>query len=483
MDTSPLRRADAARRVAPVRRRISDLPGPRGLPLIGNIHQIELEHFHLALERWAREYGPLYTYGMGPSAVVVSSDPALSEGILRARPDAYRRVSNVAPVFDEMGVSGVFSAEGAEWRTQRRLAMEALSHRNLRGFYPTLEGVTRRLRARWARKAAAGAALDLAAELKRFTVDVTTTLAFGHDANTIEQGDDVIQRRLGLVFPAFSRRLFALLPTWRWLRLPSDRRLDRALAELRAWLGIHIAEARARLEADPSRAEHPRNFLESMIASRDADGRPFSDAVIFGNAMTMLLAGEDTTAYTLVWAVHHLLDAPDAVERLRAEADAVLGGETVAVDIETANRLAFAGAVANEAMRLRPVAPLLFFESNHDVSIGDVAVPKGTWVCVLTRPPATDEHHFADPAAFRPGRWIDNDTRRGAHEPSAHIPFGSGPRICPGRTLALLEMKMVLAMLYGAFDVERVGDAAAVDELFAFTMSPVGVRVRLRRRS
>jgi cytochrome P450 len=85
--------------------------------------------------------------------------------------------------------------------------------------------------------------------------------------------------------------------------------------------------------------------------------------------------------------------------------------------------------------------------------------------------------------AFRPGRWIDDDARCGAHEPSAHIPFGSGPRICPGRTLALLEMKMVLAMLYGAFDVERVGDAAEVDELFAFTMSPVGVRVRLRRRS
>lgn len=466
-----------------VRRRVADLPGPPGVPLLGNFHQIKLEQFHLVLEQWAATYGPLYSYRMGPRRIMVISDPALREQVLRARPDTYRRLGNVEPVFAEMGVSGVFSAEGAAWRSQRRLAMEALSHRNLRGFYPTLEAVTRRLRARWQHKGAAGATLDLADELKRFTVDVTTTLAFGHDVNTIEQGDDVIQRKLGLVFPAFSRRLFALLPTWRWLRMPSDRRLDRALAELREWLGARIAEARARLDGDPSRAEHPTNFLESMIASRDAEGRPFPDEVIFGNAMTMLLAGEDTTAYTLVWAVHHLCDAPDAVARLRAEVDAIAGVDGVPADIETANRFAYASAIANEAMRLRPVAPLLFFEANRDVVIADVALPKGAWLGVLTRVPAVDAAHFGHPNDFRPDRWLDAGASTGTHDPSAHIPFGSGPRICPGRTLALLEMKLVLAMLYGAFDVERVGEARDVREHFAFTMAPATVRIRLRSRT
>src|SRR6185295_567310 len=99
------------------------------------------------------------------------------------------------------------------------------------------------------------------------------------------------------------------------------------LAELREWLGVRLDEARARLERDPTRAERPENFLESMIAARDGDGQPFSNDVIFGNAMTMLLAGEDTTAYTLAWAVHHLCDAPNAVSRLRAESDAVRGDD------------------------------------------------------------------------------------------------------------------------------------------------------------
>jgi cytochrome P450 len=104
-----------------------------------------------------------------------------------------------------MGLAGVFSAEGAAWRSQRRLAMEALSQRNLKGFYATLHLVTRRLRARWERKAAAGAIVDVAEEFKRFTVDVTTALVFGHDVNTIEQDDDLIQQKLGLVFPALNR--------------------------------------------------------------------------------------------------------------------------------------------------------------------------------------------------------------------------------------------------------------------------------------
>jgi cytochrome P450 len=222
-----------------------------------------------------------------------------------------------------------------------------------------------------------------------------------------------------------------------------------------------------------------------MLLARDPDGQPFSDAVIFGNAMTMLLAGEDTTAYTLAWAVHHLCDAPEAVAGLRREAAALLAGQSVSPDIEGANRLAYAGAVANEAMRLRPVAPLLFLEANHDVVIGDLAAPAGTWIAILTRLPAVDDRHFAEPARFLPERWLE--ARAGerpprAHEPSAHMPFGSGPRICPGRTLALLEMKMVLSMLYSEFDVERVGATEAVKEVFAFTMPPADLRVKLRRR-
>ncbi|HET7293404.1 MAG TPA: cytochrome P450 [Vicinamibacteria bacterium] len=462
-------------------RTLRDLPGPKGLPIVGNSLQLDLLRLHEILEGWAAEYGRMYRFRLGRRQFVALADPELSSQVLRARPETFRRTSNVQEVFAEMGVDGVFSAEGAAWRPQRRLSMEALSHRHLRGFYPTLRTVAGRLQKRWASAAGNGGRIDVLDDLKRFTVDVTTLLTFGHDVNTIEQGDDVIQRHLELVFPAFNRRIFAVWPTWRWIRLPADRRLDRALAELRTWLRGLVASARARLAADPSAAERPANFLEAMLAARDDAGQPFSDDVIFGNLMTMLLAGEDTTAYTLAWTVHHVCDSPAALAGLRRELDSVLGPNLVPDDFDAANRLAYAGAVANESMRLRPVAPFLVLEANADTVVGDVVVPAGTKVAALARPPVREAANFEAPEEFRPERWLG--APGGAHEPSAHMPFGSGPRLCPGRTLALLEMKVVLATLYRSFDVARVGPSAAVRENFAFTMSPVGLDVRLRPRA
>ncbi len=478
VDVSGLSRGPA-RIVA--KRTLDDLPGPRGLPFLGNIHQLDLTKLHLILERWAAQYGPVYLFKMGSARVVALSNPKWCDQVLRARPETFTRHSRTATVSSEMGIDGAFSAEGDTWRPQRRLATLALAQRHLRGLYPKLQTVTTRLKKRWERLADAGLPLDVLDELKRFTVDVTTLITFGHDVNTVEQGNDVIQRKLELVLPEANRRLFALVPTWRLVRLPRDRRLDRALAEVRAWLGELVVAERARLAAEPGRAEKPSNFLEAMVSARDDEGRPFSDDVMFGNLMTMLLAGEDTTSYTLGWAVHQLCDSPESVMELRREADELLGTSDVAGDIETANKLAWAGAVANETMRLRPVAPILMLDAKVETVVGDLLVPEGTRVCVLTRPAACDPDHFVEPQAFRPRRWLGETA--GAHDVSAHIPFGSGPRLCPGRVLALLEMKLLLSMLYRNFNVERMGRAEGVRENFAIMMSPVGLKVRLRRRS
>ncbi len=153
----------------------------------------------------------------------------------------------------------------------------------------------------------------------------------------------------------------------------------------------------------------------------------------------------------------------------------------MADDIETAHKLVWAGAIANETMRLRPVAPFLLLDAKVDTVVGDLLLVAGTRVAVLMRPATRDSRHFLEPNAFRPERWLDEIP--GAHDASVHNPFGSGARICPGRLLALLEMKLLLSMLYKNFEVERVGNAEEVREQFAFTMSPVGLKVRLRGRT
>ena len=480
VDVSALARPKAAAKQA--RRRFQDLPGPRKLPLIGSSHLLRPGQIHLQFEAWGREFGTPYAFALGSRKLVVFSDVFDMMPVLRDRPESFTRGSNVPPIFKELGVAGVFSAEGAAWRPQRRLSMEALSHRHLRAFFPTLATVAERFRARWLRAAERSEVLDVAEELKRFTVDVTTQLAFGYDIDTLGKDDDVIQRKLGLLFPVLSRRLFALIPWWRVFRLPADRAVDRAVAELRVWLHGLVSDARARLASDPKLAEQPGNFLEAMLIARDENGQPFDDETIFGNAMTMLLAGEDTTAYTLAWCVHHLLEAPEEVAALTAELRSALGDLAVPSTIDMANRLAYAGGVANETMRLRPVAPLFFMEATADTVIGDVEIPAGMVSVLMIRPPAVNAANFERPDLFRPARWLEDRTTSGPHEPSAHQPFGSGPRICPGRTLALLEMKVMLATIYQSFEVERVGSASDVREELSFTMTPVGLRIRLRPR-
>jgi cytochrome P450/nitrite reductase/ring-hydroxylating ferredoxin subunit len=462
-------------------RTVDELPGPPGLPLLGAPRALDLGSLHLTLERWAERYGPAFRVSLGGRRVVALCDPRLVQQALRERPGAFRRLANIEPVFRELGLLGVFSAEGVEWRPLRRLTVEALAPAHLRAFYPALREVAARLHHRWMGESDAGRPVDVEEDFKRFTVDLTTRLAFGHDLDTLEQGDDVLQRRLEQVFPGINRRLFAVFPLWRHVKLPAERRLERAVAEVLDVLRDFLAESRARLAADPARAARPETFLEAMILARDEAGEPFTDAQILGNAIQILLGGEDTTALTLSWAVHELCDHPGAVAALQEEADRVLQGEAVPPDLDAVARLEVAGAVANETMRLRPVAPLLLLDANEDVVLGDLSLPRGQTVALLLRPAAVDASHFDEPSAFRPDRWLAPAPGK-AHEPSAHMPFGSGPRLCPGRSLALVEMRVALATLFRSFTPERVGERDDVREHFAFTMGPRGLRVRLRRR-
>ena len=115
-----------------------------------------------------------------------------------ARPEMFRRAADSDAILRELGINGVFNAEGEDWRSQRRLTVAALAQRNLRQLYPSVRTVAARLKKRW--EGSAGQTLDIVDELKRFTVDVTMLIAFGHDVNTVEQSEDVIQRDLSSFF-------------------------------------------------------------------------------------------------------------------------------------------------------------------------------------------------------------------------------------------------------------------------------------------
>jgi cytochrome P450/nitrite reductase/ring-hydroxylating ferredoxin subunit len=459
-----------------------DLAGPRMIPFLGNALAISTQTLHADFENWAKEYGPLYRFRLGRDRFIGVAKPELIEAALRARPDRYTRAVNLQPLFKEMGVHGIFSAEGEEWRSQRKLVMRALAPRNLKDFYPTLLQVAERLLRRWRRAADEGRILDLQAELMLFTVDVTTTLAFGRDINTIENEDNRLQQHLEHIFPALGRRLTAVFPYWRYVRLPRDRALDRSIQAVRKWVSEVIEESRAALAAKSELATNPRNFLEAMLSARDENGKPFGEDVLFGNAMNILLGGEDTTANTLAWSVHHLCDEPEVVAELQAELDKALGSDELPPDYRAASRLDYAVAVANEAMRFRSVAPMLILAAKEDHALGELWVEKGVMLALLTRFSGRTEEHVDSAKRFDPQRWLKKESISALQRQAVHIPFGSGPRICPGRALALLEMEVILALLYRYFHVTRVGKSTDVAEEFSFAMEPKGLRVKLSHR-
>ena len=466
----------------PSGRTLADLPGPEGLPLIGNMLQMDLKRLHTILEQWGQEHGSMYQFRIAHKPVVVVTDTDLINEVLRKRPDAYRRLNAIEPVLKEMGINGVFSAEGDHWYRQRRIAMQALNNAHLRQFFETLMKVTGRLKARWDQALASGSRIDVQRDLSRYTIDVTANLAFGYDVNTLETEGDDLNRHLARIFPMVNRRINAPFPYWHFVKMPADRALEESLVFVHQAIRDYIAHSRARLAEDPERSAHPTNFLEAMLAARE-EGAQFTDEEISGNVLTMLLGGEDSTAATMAWMFHLLTEHPDIQARVQAEVDEVLETSDMLTNYRDHERLAYIEAVAFETMRLKSVFPVLFLGSNQDVELGGVHIPGGTAIFLLTRRCGMQKEAFASPQQFLPERWM---TSRGAahegHNTKAFVPFGAGPRFCPGRNLALLEVKAVLAMLCRNFSISKPADAPVVEEKFGFLMAPTNLSIDIHKR-
>lgn len=476
---------------APALRQIKNLPGPRAWPLVGNALQVKVNRIHLDMEHLCVRFGPLFRVYFGREPVLVVANHRTVSALLRNRPDGFRRPAVTALVSSELGgLPNIFNAEGSEWRNQRRMVMAGFAPKAIKEYFPALVNVGLRLQKRWNAAAAQHASIDLSADLKRYTVDIIAGLAFGEDVNTLESGDNVIQQHLDRILPGISRRSLSAVPYWRYFKLPQDRRLEESSAALRQEVYRLIDQARQRINHNPNASDKPRNLLEAMIAAADQPGSGIDNDAVAGNVSTMLLAGEDTTANSIAWLLYLLCRHPEALHRATQEVQA-LAPDCAAFTLEQLDSLDFLGACIEEAMRLKPVAPFLPLEALADTTVEDVHVPAGSIVWCVLRHDSVDEKHFTDASTFDPERWLVSPDLAGPAatvNPGADkgiaMPFGAGPRTCPGRYLALLEIKIAVAMVLGRFEIQSVGtdSGLAPQEVMGFVMSPGGLKMRLRAR-
>jgi len=466
-------------------RKLSDLPSPKAWPLVGHTFQIRPDHFHQQMEQWSRELGPYYRIKIGARYYLIVSDHQAAARALRERPDGFDRTKRLTDVWTNMQLKiGLFGAEGDVWRKQRRMVMAAFDPSHVKAYFPAMSKVADRLESRW--KKSAGTDIDLTAELMRFTVDTITGLAFGQEVNTLEAADDIIQAHLDKLFPMLFKRLISPFQLWRYIRLPADRALDRSIAAINLAIDGFVVQARQRIHDCPALRTNPSNLLEAMINAADQGDSGLNDDDVAGNVLTMLLAGEDTTANSLAWLLSLLWDHPEIMQKLQLEVRSKFAIHT-RYDMEKLAGLDYLDACINESMRLKPVAPFLALQALKDTVIGDVEIPVHTLIFTLMRRDSVDEQFIPEASRFNPERWLENAAAGQSINSVKRIsmPFGAGPRICPGRYLALLEMKIAMTMLLTRFDIEDISAPQGREqrEQMSFTMVPVGLKMRLKSRN
>ncbi len=463
-------------------RSISDLPGPPRLPLIGNLHQLRrFDRTYLTMEEWCRRYGPMVRFDLGRTPGVLIGDTEAIDSVLRDRPEGFRRAGAFETVFDESRSSGVLSQEGDDWRRSRRLVVTALNSNHLHRYFDVIRTSCGRLGMRLEREAARGPSFDPRPTLTSYSLDNISALAFGKDLNTLGRGDVELQVHIERHFRMINRRFRMPIPYWRWLRLPVDRAWERSLAELHRAVAGFIEDARGQLRANPRLREEPENFLQSMIAAQETEDK-FSDEEIVGNTLTLLIAGEDTTAHTMAWTAWLLARNPDVQARWAAEASEVLGDRECVDEYERVDRLRYGEAVLKESMRLRAVIPVTAVEPLVDVTIAGTHVPAGTLLLVMLRHAGLYESGVDRALEFDPERWLE-DGGRSAPDRRSFLAFGAGPRFCPGRNLAFLEAKAGMATIARKFELQFDESAGPVGESSAsFFSLPENLRLRLRPR-
>jgi cytochrome P450 len=442
---------------------IDDLPGPPALPFIGSLHLVSPKEIHRDVEKMSAKYGKFFRLSLGTKKMLVIADHS------------------------EMGgIPGLFFAEGQAWRNQRRMVMQGLAPLTVKNYFPFVVKVLSRLQERWDIAANGNASIDLADDLRRMAVDVIAGLAFGTDVNTVGGEDNKIQRCLDTVLPIVRKRYLAPFPYWRYITLPSEKEVAACMRTLNESIQDLIAQARVRLNENPALTEKPSNVLEAMIVAADEPNCGINDADIVGNVLTLLIGGEDIVGDTIVWLLYLLHSNPAMLKRAQEE---VRRHSTNPAEftIEHFDALDYVEACTLEAMRLKPVAPFMTMEALEDTVLNGIRVPKGSLIWCVLRHDSVNKDLVRDAEEFNPDRWLattpNNENEHLVKKSS--IPFGAGPRSCPGRYLAMHEIKGTLALLLGNFEINTLttADNQAPKEIMGFVMAAHGLSMKIQRRT
>lgn len=385
-------------------------------------------------------------------------DPGAYRRILKDRVEDYPKSDVTKLILSPAIGQSLFIAEGAHWHWQRRAAAPVFSPRNVQSLAPVMTAAAERAVARI--DAVAGATADLFAEMVATTFEVISDVTFTGD-EAFDRG--AVHRAIDAYMAGAARTsILDIIGAPPWVPRP---------ARLFAGQDMQAMKAMADRTIEHRRAHGPRpvhDLLDLLLEAEDPEsGRRMSTAELRDNLLTFIVAGHETTALTLAWALYLVAFDQDVQDRARSEAKSVLGDR--AATVADLADLPYCRAIIDETLRLYPPAAFLSRTARApDRLCGREVRPGDTIILPIY---ALHRHHllWRDPDRFDPARFAD----AGRIDRFAYLPFGGGPRICIGASFALQEAVIVLASLLARFRFTALAGREPKPVLI-LTLRPVG---------
>jgi cytochrome P450 len=443
-------------------------PGPRGLPVLGSMIDWRNHPIDFML-RVRDEYGGVARLQLGPITMHILSDPEAVSRVLTTNNKNYRRGAIYEQFKLFMG-KGLLTTDGDDWRDHRRAISPVFLKNALAPVVPSVVAATNQMLDEWEEKAKTGQPVDLMAEMMRLTLLTLSQALFSYDITpSVPQLKDIVDVGIDIMFK--HGYISEMMPPW----MPTGR--NRTVKKNRAYLYQMAADIRARHVSTGQ-----GQLMDLMEGARyPGTERGWTDAEIRDEILTIYLAGHETTATGLFWTLASVADEPEVQGRLDEEISRVLGDAPP--DGATAEGLDYARMVVDESLRLHP--PIWGYprDAIKADTVCGYEIPAGSSLLLSPLAAQRNPEFWPDPDKFIPERFTAEAVK--ARPRFAYFPFGGGARMCVGNVMALLEMRIVIAMVNQRFRLSlssarypRYGDS-----LISLRPDDVLVHLHSRRQS
>jgi cytochrome P450 len=404
------------------------------------------------MTRIAREYGDIVCLRFFHIRTFLISNPDLIEDVLVTNAKKFIK-GRVLRANRHIFGDGLLTSEGDFWLRQRRMMQPAFHRSRIANYASTMTACATRLMESWK----PGEPMDLHDAMMRLTLQAVGKTLFGAD---VERDAPQVGETLEVLLE-FTSDFRRLVMTPKWLPTRLNRQASHAVRQLTQIIDRIIQQRR-------ESGEDTGDLLSMLLRAQDEDGLRMSPQQLRDEALTLFLAGNETTASSLSWTWWLLAQNPEVEQKLHAELDAVLNGRIPTVD--DLPKLKYTNCILSESMRVYPPAWAMARLAIEDHELGGYPVPKGTGIAAAQWVVHRDARWYENPERFTPERWEGGDLLRQIPR-FAYFPFGYGPRQCIGNTFALMEANLVLATIAQRFRFRLVPGRTMVP-LASITLRP-----------